>query len=154
MAANPRMQPTGRSGRQHEGPQLMRKSLAASTRVPERSRCLEPSRELVQQLAQRLFPGVQEAIVLEILDRYGIESYERERDRVQVAILKLSNGDLERLKTMVSHAKMDYRDTLAAAEYPGEFRAYLGVELPPAEKERIRQEDRRQHLEWLRMHTT
>ena len=115
--------------------------------------CLEPSRELVRQLAQRLFPGVQEAIVLEILDRYGTESYERERDRVQVAVLKLSNGDLERLKTMVSHAKMDYRDTLAAAEYPGEFRAYLGVERAPAEKERIRQEDRRQYLEWLRTHT-
>lgn len=77
---------------------------------------LEPSREPVQRLARRLFPGVQEAIVLEMLDRYGIEWYERERDRVQVAVLKLSNGDLERLKTMVSHAKMDYRDTLAAAE--------------------------------------
>jgi hypothetical protein len=72
---------------------------------------------------------------------------------VQVGILKLSNGDLERLKTWVSPAKLDYRDPLATAEYPRESRRHLG-RIPAAEIERIRQEDRRQHLEWLRAHTT
>ena len=78
-------------------------------------------------------------------------SYERERDRVQIAILKLSG--LKRLAEMVALAKTDYRDALAAAEYPLEFRASGRFEPPAAEMDRIRQEDRRQYLDWLREHS-
>jgi hypothetical protein len=119
----------------------------------ERRRCLEHSRELVQRLAGRLFPGVPETQVLELLDQYGTESYERECDRVQVAILKLSGGDLGRLVEMVALAKTDYRDALAAAEYPLEFRASGRFEPPAVEMDRIRDEDRRQYLDWLREHS-
>jgi hypothetical protein len=34
---------------------------------------------------------------MEILDLYGIESHEGERERVQIAILKLSEGDDDKL---------------------------------------------------------
>jgi len=114
---------------------------------------LEPSRELVQRLIRRLFSGVPEATVLELLDQYGAESYERDRDRVQIAILKLIGGDLKRLAETVALAKADYRDALAAAEYPLEFRASGRFEPPAAEMDRIRQEDRRQYLDWLRDHS-
>jgi hypothetical protein len=97
-----------------------------------------------------VFSGVQEATVLQLLDQYGAESYERERDRVQIAILKLSGGDVHRLAEMVALAKMDYRDALAAAEYPLEFRAAGRREPPAAEMDRLRQEDRREYLDWLR----
>lgn len=42
----------------------------------------------------------------------------RGRERVQVAILKVSVGDVNRLMTAVAAAKRDYRDVLWWAEYP------------------------------------
>ena len=58
--------------------------------------------------------------VLELLDSYGVEPYERERERVQVAILKLSAGSEEKVREYVAVAKRDYRDVLFWAEYPEE----------------------------------
>jgi hypothetical protein len=60
--------------------------------------------------------------VLAPLDTYGVEAYERERDRVQLAILKLSAGNEDRLRENVASAKGDYRDVLYWAEYPEESR--------------------------------
>jgi hypothetical protein len=47
------------------------------------------SRDEVVGVVQKTFPESAEARVLELLDTYGAESYERERERVQLAILKL-----------------------------------------------------------------
>ena len=58
--------------------------------------------------------------VLELLDSYGVEPYERERERVQVAILKLSAGSEENVREYLAVAKRDYRDVLFWAEYPEE----------------------------------
>jgi len=52
------------------------------------------------------------ARVLELLDSYGVEPYERERERVQVAILKLSAGSEAKVREYVAVAKRDYRDVL------------------------------------------
>ena len=50
--------------------------------------------------------------VLDLVDTYGIESYERERERVQLAILELSQGSEEKLREYLAVAKRDYRDVL------------------------------------------
>ena len=50
------------------------------------------SRDEVVAVVQKTFPESAHARVLELLDGYGIESYERERERVQLAILKLGRG--------------------------------------------------------------
>jgi hypothetical protein len=42
--------------------------------------------------------------VLEHLSRYGVEPYEREVTRVQLAILKLSQGQLDRVPGLVAAA--------------------------------------------------
>jgi hypothetical protein len=60
------------------------------------------------------------ARVLELLDSYGVEPYERERERVQVAILKLSAGSEAKVREYGAVAKRDYRDVLFWAEYPEE----------------------------------
>ena len=60
--------------------------------------------------------------MLKLLDIYGVESYERERERVQLAILKLSEGNEEKLGEFVAVAKRDYRDVLFWAENPEEAR--------------------------------
>ena len=59
-----------------------------------------------------------EAEVLAELDRYGAADWQRERDRVQLAILKLADGDFAALQQHTDVACTDYRDVLAAAEYP------------------------------------
>src|SRR2546421_4939626 len=91
------------------------------------------SRDEVVAVVQKTFPEGAHARVLELLDRYGVESYERERERVQLAILKLSEGNEEKLRKFVTVAKRDYRDVLFWAEYPEESRLDT-----PEKKERIK----------------
>jgi hypothetical protein len=73
------------------------------------------------------------ARVLEWLDSYGVEPYARERERVQVAILKLSAGSEEEVREYVAVAKRDYRDVLFWAEYPEESRLDM-----PEKRRRVR----------------
>lgn len=68
------------------------------------------------------FPEDRRPGVLDLLDTYGVESYERERERVQMAILKLSEGSELKLREYLTVAKRDYRDVLFWAEYPKESR--------------------------------
>ena len=71
--------------------------------------------------------------------------------RVQLAILKLSEGQRDKLTELVRMAKRDYRDVLAYAEYPEEMKAGF-VEmskLSPQESRAIRERDRKQYLKWL-----
>ena len=91
------------------------------------------SRDEVVAVVQKSFPESDWARVLEVLDRYGVESYERERERVQLAILKLSEGNEEKLREFVAVAKRDYRDVLFWAEYPEESRLDT-----PEKRERVR----------------
>ena len=91
------------------------------------------SRDEVIAAIQATFPESSRARVLELLDRYGVESYERERERVQLAILKLSGGTEEKLREFLAVAKRDYRDVLFWAEYPEESRLDT-----PEKKERIK----------------
>ena len=78
------------------------------------------SRDEVVASFQATFPKSSWARVLELLDSYGVEPYEQERERVQVAILKLSAGSEAKVREYVAVAKRDYRDVLFWAEYPEE----------------------------------
>jgi hypothetical protein len=55
--------------------------------------------------------------VIAVLDDYGSGPHERERERVQIAILKLSEGDSDKLLHYIAAAKRDYRDVLYWTEY-------------------------------------
>jgi hypothetical protein len=112
---------------------------------------IELTPELVGLLVERLFPLDDRASVLAILDRYGSESHEREVVRVRVAVLKLSGGDVAKLDRAVVHAKRDYRDVLAWAEYPDEL-IQPTWRLPDDQVARIRGADRTQYLAWLKEH--
>ena len=95
--------------------------------------------------AKARFPEESWARVLALLETYGVESYERERERVQLAILKLCAGDEQKLQEYVRVAKEDYRDTLLWADHPAQARIdtpekkaevremlrKLGIEPPP-----------------------
>jgi hypothetical protein len=75
------------------------------------------AREDVLAAVKQWFPAEDTASVMSVLDAYGTETYERERERVQIAILKLSQGDADKLLHNVQAAKQDYRDVLYWAEY-------------------------------------
>ncbi len=86
-----------------------------------------------------------------ILRAYGSRPQDRERDRVHLAILKLSGGRKDRLPGLVRLATVDYRDVLAPAEFPEE--TGLGPrrmsEMYSKEAEAVRRRDREQYLSWL-----
>ena len=110
------------------------------------------SRDMVRAKVVQHWPQVKPEEVMSILDQYGVESYEMECARVQLGILKLSEGQRERLPELVKSAKIDYRDLLAYAEYPEEM-MLGGVKqraLSPEELRAIRQRDRNQYLQWLK----
>ena len=70
--------------------------------------------------------------VLGVLNEHGTEKWERGLPRVYLVTLKLASGNLEKLKDAVRMAKSDYRDVLAAAEYPERFGAGFRVREYPS----------------------
>src|SRR5437868_8447353 len=74
----------------------------------------------VVAVVQKTFPESNWENVIQLLDEYGVEPYERERERVQLAILKLSEGNEEKLREFIAVAKRDYRDVLFWADNPEE----------------------------------
>jgi hypothetical protein len=73
---------------------------------------MKPSREDVIASIQATFPVRQTETILCLLDLYGREPYEREQERVKLAILALCDGCENRLLELVQVAKIDCRDIL------------------------------------------
>jgi hypothetical protein len=80
------------------------------------------TREDVLAAAARDFPREDPASIMAILDLYGTEPAHRERERVQMDILVVSGGDMNKLLQYVDLARMDYRDVIVMAEYAGRKR--------------------------------
>lgn len=102
-------------------------------------------RDDLEALVRAAFRGEAAARALTLLGSYGIEAWERERERVQCAIVALAQGSEAKLAELVALAKRDYRDVLLWAEYPAEAKLdtpekrrrvregleRLGVPIPP-----------------------
>ncbi len=73
---------------------------------------IKPEKPLPEIIAET-FPNEDSATVLEILNLYGTETYERDQEWVQRAILKLCHrSNVDELLNLVAAAKTDYRDVL------------------------------------------
>jgi hypothetical protein len=112
---------------------------------------LPATRDLLLKKVREVFPLENPAEIIELLDSYGVEPYERECERVQLAILKLSGGSIEELLSHLEVAKRDYRDVLAWAEFPHEMKLSANEmhAMPPEAAKDIRDKDSQQYLEWL-----
>lgn len=75
------------------------------------------TRDKVIQAVKIVFSNFKSEDVLDLLDLYGKEAHEYEKERVQLAILKISKGDMLKLRENINLAKIDYRDVLMSAEY-------------------------------------
>lgn len=118
--------------------------------IPGEQPVPESSRADVERVTRREFAEGEFMAILEILDEYGRESWERETSRVQLAILKLADGDLDALMEYLSVAKKDYRDVLAWAEYPTYLsRTTPGQDLSENERQELYSLDWKQYSEWL-----
>ena len=106
------------------------------------------TRKDVERVARRDYSNAKETVA--ILDEYGRESWQRERHRVQLAIMKLAAGDLTALRAHLETAKRDYRDVLAFAEYPRyHCEVFPGSELADPRVKEVIVADWKQYREWL-----
>ena len=72
--------------------------------------------EIIETALKNKF-GIKKDKALKILKDYGTEPAHQEKNRVYLAAIKLSNGDLSQLENCIKTAKLDYRDILLLAEY-------------------------------------
>jgi len=104
----------------------------------------------VERIVRRDFTADEYSTVTAMLNEYGTEKWHRESARARLAALKLANGSVRTLRVSIDSTKRDYRDALAAAEYPSYFNVGSRVrELPIKERNRIIDEDWRQYEKWL-----
>jgi hypothetical protein len=87
--------------------------------------------------------------VISILDEFGKQEWNSPGARVRLAILKLANGDLDKLMDHTKVAIEDFRDALSAAEYPRYSREISFDEAAKDYKRAVIDDDWRQYCEWL-----
>ena len=107
-------------------------------------------REVVEAKVKSLFPGHNPAEILRLLDD-DVPSFWG-AERMQLGILKLSNGDLEQLRYYigVARSERDFMKVIELAEYPESSRAGIhDKDLFYGEHKRLIERDFRQYLNWL-----
>jgi hypothetical protein len=107
------------------------------------------TRTLVLEKTKQCFPSEDLQKIIAILDEYGTEPHERERERVQIAVLKLSGENMDHLHEHVAMAKRDYRDVLAYAEFPEEMSKSTWKIGDQEAVNNVRIRDRQQYMNWL-----
>lgn len=111
---------------------------------------MNKTNNLIESKIKKIFPGRSVVEMMSILDRYGREKKEKEKDRVHLAILKLCEEEkLHDPIKYVETAKIDYRDVLAWAEYPNQLKHKNTFTLKPSELDKLKKLDEEQYLEWL-----
>jgi len=114
--------------------------------------------ELVRRKVCQLFPNEDQDEAIRLLEKKcgrGLPFHERatpqDLDRVRLAILKLSDGDLSELGRQVDVARTDWRDVLCVAEQPEAFKMSLVdyAKLTSDSRAEIDARDRQQYDSWL-----
>jgi hypothetical protein len=96
-----------------------RYNAAGEHHMPKQTQAITlPNRMVICTTAARLFPQEDLDSVMAMLDHYGIEPHEPDREGVQLAILQLSDGDADKLLHYIQAAKQDYRNVVYWAAYP------------------------------------
>src|SRR5262245_45997986 len=71
--------------------------------------------EIVRKEARRLFGASKADEVISALDRTDLSLGTMGADRVHLAILLLSKGEMQQFREVLRHAQQDWRDTLVVA---------------------------------------
>ena len=115
-------------------------------------RIADVSPEDVSRIIRRDFANYDSKIVLEILNGY---SSDPAAARVHLACLKLSQGNIEKLRKWIELSRIDFRDVLSLAEYARFYEIDVaGVgRLTRQEVSKLRSLDWNQYQEWLNRET-
>lgn len=104
--------------------------------------------EILTRKLKALFPDKQSHIdAVSILSEYGRESYEPEKIRVRLAIVKLASNSLDKIIEYTYVAKQDYRDILSWAEYPRQSEHWSLKNKD--KKQQLIKEDLEEYQQWL-----
>jgi hypothetical protein len=105
---------------------------------------------LVSRIVLREFADDEYERVVALLSKYGTEKHHFEPNRVRLSILKLANGDMFSLERQLKVACTDFRDVVAAAEMPGQYKlGFTGMErLTTTELNAVQSQDRKQYQAW------
>lgn len=109
-------------------------------------------RDLVLTKIKKIFPHEAPSTIMSILDLCNSSDKNEEgRVRIQLAILKLCQGKIDKLKHYIEIAKSDYRDVIGPAEYPRAWKiGFVGTsKLDKSARQRLIEEDLRQYQDWL-----
>ncbi len=105
---------------------------------------------LLPKILATMFPdNARRAQVEAILSAYGAEEHHGESPRVKIAILKAAGADLGRIRRYTEVARVDYRDILCLAEYPGQSKRWSLRDTAPEEHQKLVNEDLRQYEVWI-----
>jgi hypothetical protein len=114
----------------------------------------ERTAEDVERIVRRDFPAEEFADVMAILNEY-VPRYNDKPFAVQLAALKLADGNVPRLRTEIESAKRDYRDVIMPAVCPS-YSKIGGIlrqdRRGPSERERrkVFESERRQYEDWIK----
>jgi hypothetical protein len=100
----------------------------------------------LSRVVERDFPIEVRAEVASLLDAYR----DNEAVRVKLAILKLADGDVSKVRHYVGAATQDYRDVLAWAEYPAFLHRGWSRDLPANKRDAVIAADWEQYEAWLK----
>ncbi len=132
------------------------KAVARSRAVGERDstqrdfRMATDFEALIAAALERYFPDPGDRELAEILlEEYGDQVHHREALRVRAGLLKLAGSSLDRLEQQLRLADRDYRDVLAAAEFPRQMKEGVTARSDPDAHARCVQEDHAQYRNWV-----
>ena len=102
--------------------------------------------ELLDRLIRREFPNSIEVVKHKL---GAIFSDSRlGKNRFSAAVLKLSNGDLSKIDSLIETCNYDFRDVVAMAEYPKAFDTGF-LDIPEDKAKKIDDNDSIQYSVWL-----
>lgn len=109
------------------------------------------TRELVIRKVKQAFSVKQFENIMRILDQYGSGQHEAEKERLQLAALKLCQGNEEKLKNDIEYAKrIDQRDIIRLAEYPRSNSATPNFpDMKSEDIKKLEEQDLQEYLDWL-----
>lgn len=88
---------------------------------------------------------------LEVENKFaGLQEFWINTNRTKAAILKLADGNFDKIKGLIKEANADPRDVIAYAEFPRSMNMGWTEKrtMTPEEKEEVRQKDWEEYLEW------
>ena len=115
--------------------------------------------EAVSRKVRGMFPADQQRDATRLLEKecghnltFSEDDDRKGLERVRLAVLKLSHGDLEELKNRIDVAKCDWRDVLGPAEYPEAMGfGLLNLDkLDAKSRDALNERDQKQYDDWLR----